>query len=173
MSERILKALMQLFAVVADSDSHGNKSRSIVELFLKQQLSQELVKDYLALYDAYSEHHTSGLHKKEGRKKRNSLSSVKILKICTQINSELTQRQKLIVLIRILEYVNSDDEITKQELEFAITVSETFNIPHDEFQTCIKFVTRGVDNLPEGHNILLINSRPDIGDRVNKHIQVE
>ncbi len=47
MSERILKALMQLFALVAKVDSVNNDGRSVVETFLKQQLNAELVNQYL------------------------------------------------------------------------------------------------------------------------------
>ena len=43
MSERILKALMQLFAIVAKVDGITNTGRDIVQAFLKQQLNQELV----------------------------------------------------------------------------------------------------------------------------------
>ena len=42
-------------------------------------------------------------------------------------------KQKLIVLIRILEFIYANDEVTEQELEFATTVAETFNISREEF----------------------------------------
>ena len=92
MSERILKALMQLFALVADVDGVSNPSRKIVELFLKHQLSQDMVMEYLVLYDEFLETYHKVSKKKEGKKKRTSLNSVKVLKICTQINTELAQK---------------------------------------------------------------------------------
>ena len=85
MSERILKALMQLFALVADVDGVSNHSRAVVELFLKQQLSQDMVEEYLKLYDEFLEVYHKISTKKEGKKKRTSLNSVKVLKICTEI----------------------------------------------------------------------------------------
>jgi len=51
MSERILRALMQLFAIIARVDGVNNSGRNIVQSFLKQQLNQELVDQYLALFD--------------------------------------------------------------------------------------------------------------------------
>ena len=128
MSERILKALMQLFALVADVDGVSNHNRKIVELFLKQQLNQDMVNEYLVLYDEFLETYHKVSKKKEGKKKRTSLNSVKVLKICTQINKELAQKQKVIVLLRLVEYVNSDETITEQEDEFITTVAESFNI---------------------------------------------
>ena len=53
MSERILKALMQLFAIVSKVDGITSASRGIVESFLKQQLSLDLVDQYLAVFDEF------------------------------------------------------------------------------------------------------------------------
>src|ERR1035437_10538424 len=94
MSERILKALMQMFAIIAKVDSISNTGRLIVQSFLKQQLNQEMVDQYLKLFDQYLEEYHKVSQRKEGAAKRTSLGSVKILKICTQINKELEDRQK-------------------------------------------------------------------------------
>ena len=85
---------MQLFAIIADVDDLNNKSRIVVEHFLKQRLSQDQVDAYLKHYDEYLEVHHKVSAKKEGKRKKTSLNSVKVLKICTQINGELEQRQK-------------------------------------------------------------------------------
>lgn len=44
------------------------------------------------------------------------------------INIELTQKQKIVVLLRLIEFIHSSEEITPQDLEFVSTVAETFNI---------------------------------------------
>ncbi len=53
MSEQILKALMQLFAIIARPESNARDRRTIVESFLKRQLNQELVAEYIAVFDEY------------------------------------------------------------------------------------------------------------------------
>ena len=53
MSESILRALMQLFALVAKVEGVSKDGRSIVKLFLKQQLSADLVQDYLNIFEEY------------------------------------------------------------------------------------------------------------------------
>ncbi|MBN4062364.1 ATP-binding cassette domain-containing protein [Bacteroidales bacterium AH-315-I05] len=174
MSERILKALMQLFAIVAEVDGLTNKSRHIVQIFLKQQLNQELVDEYLTLYDEFLEVHHKISSKKEGKKKRTSLNSVKVLKICTQINAELAQKQKVVVLIRILEYINSDHNISEQEMEFATTVADTFNIPKEEFDNCMVFVTCNEDSIPDNSNVLIADNQESyLSEAKNKHIYSE
>ena len=51
MSEQILKALMQLFAIVARPESNTEDRRTVVESVLRRQLNQELVDEYLSVFD--------------------------------------------------------------------------------------------------------------------------
>src|SRR4051812_34886861 len=118
MSEQILKALMQLFAIIARVENINDNGRTIVQSFLRQQLNNELAEQYLVIFDDFLKSHHQVSQKKDGTAKRTSLNSVKILKICTQINNELTQVQKIVVLIRLIEFINSNDSIAEQELEF-------------------------------------------------------
>mgnify|MGYP007068876864 FL=1 len=52
MSERILETLMQLFAIIAKPLADDHERRGVVEAFLRRLLNEELVKVYLAKYDA-------------------------------------------------------------------------------------------------------------------------
>lgn len=173
MSERILRALMQMFAIIAKVDGVNNTGRLIVQSFLKQQLNQEQVDTYLKIFDEYLESHQQASKKKDGTAKRTSVNSVKVLKICTQINQELEQTQKLIVLIRLLEFIYSSNEISEQEYEFVVTVADTFNIPHEEFAAVKAFVENGIDVIPNTENMLVINNLPNGYANNTKHIFVE
>lgn len=170
MSERILRALMQMFAIIAKVDGVNNTGRAIVQSFLKQQLNQEQVDTYLKIFDEYLEAHHQVSKKKDGSAKRTSLNSVKVLKICTQINQELEQPQKVIVLIRLLEFIYSSNEISEQEYEFVITVAETFNIPTEEFQQLKHFVEDKIEVIPDSPDALIINNKPGGYKNSSKHI---
>lgn len=158
MSEQILKALMQLFAIIAHPTSDAKDRKSIVESFLKRQLNQETVKTYLKVFSDYYEIHQEKLSEKSMRKKRFSSSSVRVLKICTQINEELTQRQKNVVLVQLLEFVKSGGEITEQEMAFITTVADSFFIEQDEYQEIEDFVFFGADKLPDTKKLLIIDN---------------
>ncbi|MBA3970659.1 MAG: ATP-binding cassette domain-containing protein, partial [Bacteroidetes bacterium] len=173
MSERILKALMQMFAIIARVDGINDNGRLIVQSFLKQQLNQELVDQYLAIFDEFLEAHHQVTKKKDGSAKRTSLNSVKVLKICTQINSELTQVQKVVVLLRLIEFINSNTEIAEQEMEFVITVAETFNIEEEEFKRSMEFVRASVDNVPDSPRVLIIDNKTSHNLNDTKHIFAE
>lgn len=156
MSERILKALMQLFALVAKVDSVNNDGRSVVEVFLKQQLNAELVQQYLNLFEEYLEKHQKISKRKEGKeRKRTAVNSVKVLRICTQINEELQQKQKIIVLLRLLEFTFAGD-YSEQEIEFVTTVADTFNISEEEFRESMAFVVSSDQTIPDNENFLII-----------------
>ncbi|HEY0031418.1 MAG TPA: ATP-binding cassette domain-containing protein [Bacteroidia bacterium] len=173
MSERILKALMQMFAIIARVDGINDNGRLIVQSFLKQQLNQELVDQYLAIFDDFLEAHHQVTKKKDGTAKRTSLNSVKVLKICTQINGELTQVQKVVVLLRLIEFINSNTEIAEQEMEFVTTVAETFNIEDEEFKRCMEFVRAGVDAIPDSPHVLIIDNKTSHDLKETKHIYAE
>jgi ABC-type multidrug transport system ATPase subunit len=173
MSERILKALMQMFAIIARVNGVNDSGRFIVQSFLKQQLNQELVDQYLAIFDEYLEVHHNVSKKKDGSAKRTSLNSVKVLKICTQINGELTQVQKVVVLIRLIEFISSNEDISEQEMEFVITVSETFNIDEEEFIRCMKFVQAKEDSAPDSSKILVLDNKTNHDFLNTKHLYAE
>lgn len=158
MSERILRALMQLFAIIAKVDGVTTDSRAVVEYFLRQQLSLDLVEQYLKLFDEYVEQHHQVSKRKDGSAKRTSLNSVKILRICTQINEELTQKQKVVVLLRLIEFIRMSNEISEQELEFVKTVSETFNIELGEFERLRVFVEQDIQSIPDIDEFLVIDN---------------
>lgn len=173
MSERILRALMQMFAIIAKVDGVTNSGRAIVESFLKQQLNLEQVERYLHIFDEFIEAQQAGSKRKDGTEKRTSLNSVKVLKICTQINQELEQPQKVIVLIRLLEFIYSSNEISEQEHEFVITVADTFNISNEEFQQLKTFIEDREEKIPNSPNILVINNKDSGYNNTCKHIYCE
>ena len=173
MSERILKALMQLFALITNPEAMGSRGRDVVALFLRQQLSSDKVEEYLTVFDSFIEQYRGKAGQEDtGKKKKTSVNSVKVLKICTQINSELTQKQKMVVLLRLIEYVNSEQKSSPEEMEFVSTVSETFNIDGQEFVRCLWFVTHPIDEVIDSNDFLVISASKDGNEKVH-HIQSE
>src|SRR4030042_5587482 len=146
MSEQILKALMELFAIIARPEGDGNDRRSVVESVLLRQLNQELVSDYLDVFDAYYSKHQA-LQIERGDR-RIGPDSVKILRICNDINKELTQKQKFIVLVQLFEFAKADKhKISDQELEFIEVVTDSFYITREEQNLLKDFTTYSFDNI--------------------------
>ena len=94
----------------------------MVSRYLKQQLDQETAEEYISLYDQHYEANKKRTTRTTKIKKYTSASSVRVLRICTEINEELVVRQKVIVLIQLLEFLKSEEEISDQEFAFVETV---------------------------------------------------
>jgi ABC-type multidrug transport system fused ATPase/permease subunit len=163
MSEAILKALMQLFALIVDIDKIqeiSEKERAIIRSFLSRQLSSELVEKYMEIFDRYLHHyHADQIDKGSIRgKKRNALTAVRILSICEQINEELEQKQKVFVIIQMIEYIAYGIEIRETELDFLQTVASAFNMDEDEYQDILHFVVYPLKEIPRKKFVLQIDN---------------
>jgi ABC-type multidrug transport system ATPase subunit len=140
MSEEILKALMELFALIVKQDRGILiNEREYVSGFLNKQLTSETVKEYLALFDE----HAGPVMQRSILNEPSAPSvkdSVKILGICKKINRTLNQEQKVVVLMRLYELVNTDRQFTLQRMNIINTVAEVFKISVIEFAVIEQFV---------------------------------
>ncbi len=156
MSEEILKALTQLFAIITKQDGGvTERERQFVINFFQTELDQDSIKEYLDLYDQYSGY---GKEEEEGKSKLTSVKdSVKTLGICKKINKTLTQKQKAVVVIKLLELVSTDKNFTPQRMEIINTASTVFNIGKDEYSLIENFVISEVAESLDFPDILLLN----------------
>lgn len=168
MSEEILKALTQLFAIITKQDSGvTERERQFVIHFFQTELDQDSVKEYLELYDQFSEY---GKEEEVKKKLTSVRDSVKTLGICKKINKTLTQKQKVVVLIKLLELVSADKNFTAQRMEIINTVSTVFNIDKEEFDLVERFVISEVAQDIDFKDILLFNKQEKAAEgKVYKH----
>lgn len=159
MNETILKALLRLFAIMANVNKDGvsTTAKGIVKSYLEEHLNLKQVLEYQEIFNNFlKEHHRNHLNSSDKGKKAKSLNAVKILKYCYQINDGLQHKDKLIVLIRLLEFVNEDEIITRKELEFIETVTEVFKIEQTEYLNCKSFVLeKNIDNIDKARLLIV------------------
>ncbi len=176
MNESILKALMKLFAIIANANAEkvSDKARTVVKSYLDMMLNQEYSEIYITLFDKYVEQHQQ-FKKDDNRKirKKTSLNSVKVLKICSEINEQLRQKEKIVVVIRLLEFINQDGKITEKELDFVKTVSDIFNISELEFSQLLNLTTDKVHEMQEKSNVIIADAQEKYPDTQFKHRHVE
>jgi ABC-type multidrug transport system ATPase subunit len=160
MSEEILKALMELFALIVKQDSGIlMNEREYVNDFLNKQLTRETVKEYLALFDE----HAGPVSQISTPKESSAPSvkdSVKILGICKKINRTLNQEQKVVVLMRLYELVNTTRQFTLQRMNIINTVAEVFKISTLDFAAIEQFVKH--DNPEELKNPAILFLTPGL-----------
>lgn len=176
MSEEILKALMQLFAIIAKQDEGVELTeRDYVVNFLTQQLNDEAVKEYIALFDEHAGLNAKDDEEEDGKSKKKLTSvkdSVRILGICKKINKTLTQKQKIVVLVRLYELINADRKFSEQRMAIINTVAEVFKLTKEEIALIESFVVKNSTEDLDIENILTINDKPHTGGG-GKHIATE
>ena len=175
MSEPILKALIKLFVLISDVRSISeisNREKDIVKLFLQRQLSSELVKKYMEMFDEFLvEYYSKQIDRGSIRdRKRTSLISIRILGICEKINDELDLKQKFYVLVQLFDFIFFGAEITENENEFIETVSVALNISDTEFKNIRDFILKNVSDVPEKNKVLIIDDKDTIETKGVKHL---
>lgn len=168
MSEEILKALMELFALIVKQDGGmlGNEREYILS-FLKKQLTHEAVDKYMELFDQHAGPVTSSKNISDTASP-SVKDSVKILSICKKINRTLNQAQKIVVLTRLYELVNSDKQFTAQRMNIINTVAEVFKVSYEEIISIDQFIRNDDPGLLKNDSILVLDGTSEDCDHCGK-----
>lgn len=176
MSEEILKALTQLFAIISKQDGGVTEGeREFVISFFRKELDSKTVQEYLTLYDKASDYGVKEVvlangddsKRKTKKKLTNVKDSVRTLGLCRKINKTLNQKQKVIVLIKLLELLAADRSFTPQRMEIINTVSTVFNVPAEEYKLIERFVIEEHSSKIDHEDILIFDDeRPPEGSKI-------
>ncbi len=161
MSEPVLKAIMQLFAFVAKEDLITHQERDHIRSFLEDHLSQKGVEIQLTLFDQFSAQLTSNLNPQQ--------EDETITRICHQINAEVTQKQKTVIMIELMDIILADGSISAREDHLAKVIGRSFNITLEDLDLIKKYVLGKEDHEFNNTNLLIINSEPQPNGE-HKHI---
>jgi len=162
MSEEILKALMQLFALIVKQDEgimYGE--REYVESFLNQQLNPEVAGEYLKLFEKQAAQDDDDTDSEDTGKRKRLTSvkdSVRVLGICKKINRTLTQEQKVVTLLRLFELVNAERQFSKQRMSIINTCAEVFKVSNEEFKSIETFVLENKPAELDLSDMLIVSS---------------
>lgn len=175
MNEFILNALLQLFAIIANVSEDGIsfKARNIVKSYLSKHLSSNLIRKYLRLFDDYLKiHHPDSMEDQGGSGQTTISDSLKVAEIGEAINRNLLQREKFIVFLRLVEFINEDDVMTKKELDFIRAVANTFNISDTAQNNIREFVLDSLSHGIQRDKLLLLDHDTKPAIQEARHIHV-
>lgn len=163
MSEPILMALVQLFAIIAASvrKNISENSRRIPESYLGQHLKAGELEEYLKLFDELVLFHQP---EDENTSQEEILNKVEA--ICKRLRNQLTATERILVFIKFAEFTDelsleSDQLPAIQNPDFFILLEvfrTTFNIPETEFDEAVEFVSPTGSNPKSGNNTLVISA---------------
>ncbi|MEQ8626314.1 ATP-binding cassette domain-containing protein [Ekhidna sp.] len=148
MSEELLKAIIRLLVIVAKEEGEVDESeKDTVREFLYENVSRDDTRHYLKILDEYVNEIETGNGKDDHSQ---------IQEITTNINNELTQQQKLVVMVRLMELIIADEKITEREAELLSLIGKQFKFEEDIVEAITHFVVnRDINNYSNLYSIVV------------------
>ena len=179
MNEYLLKAITRLFAIVAKEHVSDNEREKIKE-FIFRQVNSEEAEEYLKIFDEFSK--TSEERLEEGFAEREDSEMdreteefveewANIILICKRINKELTQYLKVLLVLRLVELIQSESHLTERQENLLYYICKSINVDNEILKIIKKYVFGQDINELLHENILIVDdgSAEDYSDC--KHIE--
>ncbi len=159
MSEELLKAIVQLFAIVV-KERITDDERANIKDFLSLHLNQEGTRYYLNLFDDFV---------KANRKAAGADLAVDdetaqfvddwahIIQISKKVNQALTLQQKAVIVIKIIELVCAEGTISERQENLIFYIGEALKLPMKDIQAMRMFVMGQDTDELNSRNILIID----------------
>ncbi len=160
MSEELLKAILHLFAIVA-RERVTEAERTNIKEFLSVHLNRDATNYYLKLFDEFV-----ASQEIDAQQDLSSLDTdtqqfvddwAKIMQIVKKVNQALTMQQKVVLIVKIIELVFADEEISDRQANLIFYIGQSLRIPQAEVHALQSFVTGyDIDEL-SSKNVLIID----------------
>lgn len=160
MSEALLKAILRLFAQVAKEGEVTRQERDEIRIFLEEHLSIGAVASYLSQFDDYTQTLT-----------QTTVNSESVRQLCKEINPQLTQKQKVIILLELINIIQADGTISEQENAFISIIGDSFHIANSEVEAIRVFVLGNETSQLDHQDILIIDSSEGPAGRKFRHLK--
>ncbi len=143
MSEELLKAIIQLFAIVA-KERITEDERANIKDFLSLHLNQEGLRYYLNLFDEFCKVNKRVANPAIANVDEDTLQFVddwaQIMTISKKVNQALTMQQKAVLIVKIIELVFADNELSERQGNLIFYIGEALKIPLKDLQAMRSFV---------------------------------
>lgn len=160
MSEELLKAIIQLFAIVTRERITDDERNNIKE-FLGLHLNRDAIKYYLNLFDEFAnsyriEHETAEPGSVDVETQQFVDDWAKIMQITKKVNQALTMQQKQVLIVKIIELVFVDNEISERQSNLIFYIGQALKIDQHEVKELRDFVTgQDIDELASKHVLII------------------
>ena len=166
MTESVLKAIIRLYAIVAQllPDNQQEVASEIVESYLKHLVNGNKISHYLLIYDFYNKEFAK--RSKKRHKQRDPLFTIKAVLVCEQLNNQLFQKQKILVILQLLDILSCKKIISESDLDLIKTLAITLHFSEEILINCKAFIFDSIDHIPDKDSVLLIDNsqNPDLPD---------
>ncbi len=130
----------------------------MIHAFLDEHLSQHVVAKYLKIFDGYCQNIPEG----------DDLT--RIAKLCAEINPQLTQKQKIVILLELVTIIQADGTISPHEDKLLAAISENFRISVSDTEAVEKFAMGQASQALDHPSILVIDASPSTSFSKARHL---
>ena len=160
MSKALLEAIIKLMAIIAKADDVTIEERDKVKLILRNMLNDDLVKEYMIMFDFEVEKLTNNT--------QTQTDEELLIALVNSLNTELTRHQKVAALVQLSAITMADGYISERESHLIELVRENFHVENSELASINMFVTGRSPGQLNNDNILIIDEN-DYGKTNNFH----
>lgn len=151
MSEQLLEAVIQLFALLARLDGVGEKERSKMFNLLNSRLNKEVIGRYMDLFDFFCD--------KELKEGNDELAEIS--RLTREINGQITQQQKIFLISELTQLIYADNILSDDENKAIHEIGDALNIDEDELTSIQNFVAAKTIEEFNFSNVLIISNHLD------------
>lgn len=148
MSEPVLKAILRLFAIVAKEDEVTQHERDHVLAFLHDHLGRKSVIESMAFFDAYTKDLSPDQEKN-------------VKDLCHEINQDVTQKQKAVILLELLSVVLADGVISDKERAYVQMIGTALNVSAEEIDLMTVYILGHTRSAFNSDRILVVDAVPE------------
>ncbi len=142
MNEELLILIVRLFAIVAKERITEDERNNLKE-FLLIHVSHDTIPHFIAVFDSEVTQNAVN-HDLEGTDTETAeyiADWAKVLDICKVINESLTKQQKLVLLLKLIELMLQDGQISERQSNLIFYISEAIHISQKETDLIKQFLT--------------------------------
>ena len=159
MSEQVLNAILQLLGLIAREDGVTAEEEQTVTHFLREEVSHQDIETYLNVFRKYT-----------------TLANEQtdtIDEICSRVNQEQSNNQKIIIVIRLMEMIIADGHVSVKENELLYKISKQLYFSDQITGLIKKFVLVNHSASVDSEHMLLIDDGQVKSSEPTKFIQMD
>ena len=152
MKEKLLKAILQILAIVAKDEDVTESEREIIRRFLLENLRENDVGTYLKFFDQATVQFANSNLTQDKEFTR---------KLSHRLNQELTQAQKVIAMVHLMELIAADGIITETENTLLYFTGECLKIDKATISIIKGFIISNRKEQFNASHVLLIDQEKE------------
>lgn len=178
MYEGIIETLIKFFAIITNYQdaTSAEESSDLVQSYLKENFSQELVEKYMILYKEfvvyYHVDHREFIYNDE----KDSASGVNykyLEKMCESIVGQFDLETRFMIVVQLLNFINREEGIRSNDIKTVGLVATGLKIDKQEYTHLSTFFLKSIDHVKDKNCLFVVNGNENYHDPEIKHLYRE